>query len=63
MGLRFLFDLILGLEEEEKESPWEAEDFELVDGSFDEDWVELAGALSSFGTGIGGRPFSVTKYL
>ena len=65
MALRLLFDLILGLDEEEKESPWEAEDFELVVvGSFDEDWVELAIALSSaFGSGIGESPFSITRYL
>ena len=57
-----LFDLILGLDEEEKESAWEAEDF----GSFDEDWVvelAVASSLSAFGSGIGGRPFSITKYL
>ena len=62
MALRLLLDLILSLdEEEEKERPWEAEeDFELDVGSFDEDWVELS---SAFGSGIGGRPFSITKYL
>lgn len=64
LALRLLFDLILVLDEEEKESPWEAEDFEPAVGSFDdEDWVESSVALSAFGSGIGGRPFSITKYL
>lgn len=60
MALRLLFDLTLGLDEEEKDSPWEA-DFELAVGAFDEDWAELAVALSSFGSGNGGRPFSIYK--
>lgn len=65
MALRLVFDLTLDLDEEEKESPWEP-DLELDVGSFKVDWEALeftlsAIASSAFGSGSGGRPFSITK--